>query len=215
MNQTVLLIDDNAALLDNTAEILELANYKVIKASNGKEGMELALKSTPDIILCDILMPELDGYGVLRAIKNQPDIATVPFVFVTAKCETTDFRYGMDLGADDFLVKPYSGDQLLSIIAARIHKAQQVKVIKTNTSATGVANRKCVLPEVLAELLSGKFQVKKLRKKESLFLEGEDSNFLFQVTSGKLKTYKLNEAGKEYITNIYKTGDFFGFHALI
>lgn len=211
MNETVLLIDDNEELLENTAEILELANYKVIKAFNGKTGMELALKTKPDIILCDVMMPMLDGYGVLRALRNQPKFSLTPFIFVTAKSENDNFRHGMDLGADDYLVKPFTGEQLLSIVSARINRAERLKIAVNKTNMTMGLDSNISLPELLKEFLDGKIKVKKIKKREHLYLEGEDSNYFYQLMSGRIKTFKTNESGKEYITNIYQSGDFFGF----
>src|SRR5690349_18036560 len=99
----ILLIEDNKEMRENTSEILELANYKVVTAPNGKIGVELAGKEIPDIILCDIMMPELDGYGVLYMLSKKPETASIPFIFLTAKTEKTDIRKGMSMGADDYL----------------------------------------------------------------------------------------------------------------
>src|SRR5678816_3414958 len=96
----ILLIEDNDDIRNNTAEILELSNYKVIVAENGKIGVEKALEHLPDLIICDIMMPVLDGYGVLHAINRNPELESVPFIFLTAKSERSDFRKGMEMGAD-------------------------------------------------------------------------------------------------------------------
>ena len=106
MNKTILLIEDNAAMRDNIQEILELSDYKVFTAVNGKLGVELAKREKPDLIICDITMPELDGYGVLHILGKSDETAGIPFVFLTAKAEKSDFRKGMTLGADDYLTKP-------------------------------------------------------------------------------------------------------------
>src|SRR4051812_20977154 len=102
----ILLIEDNAGIRENTSEILSLANYSVITAENGKVGVELAQRERPDLIICDIMMPELDGYGVLHILGKKDDTASIPFIFLTAKTEKTDIRKGMNLGADDYLTKP-------------------------------------------------------------------------------------------------------------
>jgi DNA-binding response OmpR family regulator len=127
MNATVLIIDDNKEIRENVTELLELSNYKVYGAPDGKTGLEMALKINPDIILCDIMMPQLDGYGVLRGLSNNPKTTHVPFIYITAKTEKPDLRKGMDLGADDYLIKPFSGDDLLSMISARLKKSQVIK----------------------------------------------------------------------------------------
>ena len=105
---TILLIEDNHEIRENTAEILELANYNVITAENGKDGVEKAIASKPDVIICDIMMPVLDGYGVLHMLNKNEDLKDVPFIFLTAKAERSDFRKGMEMGADDYVTKPFT-----------------------------------------------------------------------------------------------------------
>ena len=97
----ILLIEDNVDVRENTAEILTLANYHVSTAQNGKEGVELAQQQNPDLIICDIMMPVLDGYGVLHMLSKNPETATIPFIFLTAKAERSELRKGMEMGADD------------------------------------------------------------------------------------------------------------------
>ncbi|HEX3079470.1 MAG TPA: response regulator, partial [Puia sp.] len=107
MSSSVLVIDDNKDIRENTAEILDLAGYKTFTAENGKKGVEIALREKPSLIVCDIMMPELDGYGVLHLIRKNPETEHLPFIFLTAKSERTDFRKGMDMGADDYITKPF------------------------------------------------------------------------------------------------------------
>lgn len=118
----ILLIEDNDDIRNNTAEILELSNYKVIVAENGKTGVEKAIAHMPDLIICDIMMPELDGYGVLHACHKNDSIKNTPFIFLTAKTERSDFRKGMELGADDYITKPFDGTELLNAIDSRLKK---------------------------------------------------------------------------------------------
>ena len=112
MQTTLLIIEDNEDIRESTAEILELAGYTVLKAENGKKGVELAQAHLPDLILCDIMMPELDGYGVLYLLNKNPETATIPFIFLTAKTERVDMRKGMEMGADDYLTKPFDEIEL-------------------------------------------------------------------------------------------------------
>jgi DNA-binding response OmpR family regulator len=112
----VLLIEDDIVLRENTAELLELSNYIVITAPNGKTGLEMAKKSLPDIVVCDIMMPQLDGYGVLEALAKNKETKHIPFIFLSAKTERTDVRKGMDLGADDYITKPFEEHELISAI---------------------------------------------------------------------------------------------------
>lgn len=215
MSDTVLIIEDSVDIRENTAELLELAGYNVFTANNGKDGLDRAKKDKPDLILCDIMMPELDGYGVLQAIENLPDMVGTPFVFLTAKADKGDFRKAMDLGADDYLTKPFGGEDLLKIVSARLKKNQVLKAKYKNNleglnsfidSAKTIQN---------INILSENRTIKKIRKKDFVFMEGDLTKFLYFIVSGKVKTYKTNEWGKEYITEIHGEGDFFGHQALL
>ena len=117
--QKILVIEDNLDVRENIVEILELSNYEVSEAPNGKEGVKAAKKEQPDLILCDIMMPEMDGYEVLYMLGKDPGTSTIPFIFLTAKAEKSDFRQGMSLGADDYLTKPFDDMELLKAIEGR------------------------------------------------------------------------------------------------
>ncbi len=109
------------------AEILKMMNYKVFTAENGKIGVETALSEKPDLILCDIMMPVLDGYGVLHMLRKNSSTKNTPFIFLTAKTEREDFRKGMELGADDYITKPFNETELLKAIECRLKKAKSLK----------------------------------------------------------------------------------------
>src|SRR6187200_2411089 len=130
----ILLIEDNLEVRENTEEILSLANYEVLTAPNGKVGVELAQKENPDLIICDIMMPELDGYGVLHILNKKAETAGIPFIFLTAKTEKTDIRKGMNLGADDYLTKPFDDTDLLNAIEARLHKSSMQHKLYDSTA---------------------------------------------------------------------------------
>ncbi len=215
INNTVLIIEDNKDVRENTSEILKLANYNVLTANDGMEGLEIARNNKLDLILCDIMMPELDGYGVLRAIENNPDMTGVPFVFITAKAEAKDFRVGMDLGADDYLTKPFTGTDLLRVVSSRIKKNQSLmdKFNRNFEDLDSLIN--VVKADKEMNAFSEHRTIKKVQRKEHVYLEIDTPNFLYYVVKGKIKTFKTNELGKEFITEIYKEGDFFGYHALL
>lgn len=122
----ILLIEDEPVLRANLAKILQLENFVPLTAGNGRAGVDLARRELPDLILCDILMPETDGWGVLEEIRADPETARIPFIFLTAKGDLPDLRAGMNLGADDYLIKPVHADDLLAAIGARLERAQQV-----------------------------------------------------------------------------------------
>src|SRR5438270_2415606 len=123
----ILVIDDNTDIRENTAEILDLAGYKTFTAENGKKGVEVAIKEKPSLIVCDIMMPELDGYGVLHLLKKNPETEHIPFIFLTAKTERSDFRKGMEMGADDYVTKPFDDIELLNAIEIRFKKMEIIK----------------------------------------------------------------------------------------
>ncbi len=129
--KSILVIDDASFILESTRTLLNFEGYDVITARDGIEGLELAEEKKPDLILCDISMPRLDGYGVLKAIRENPNTARIPFIFLTAFTERQNIRVGMQLGADDFLVKPYSRDELITSITAQLQKSSlQEKVLE-------------------------------------------------------------------------------------
>jgi CheY-like chemotaxis protein len=216
MAQNVLIIEDSKDVLENMKEILELSNYKVHIARNGKEGLEAAQQNTPDIILCDVMMPELDGFSVLRGLTNNPKTKNIPFVFVTARAEKSDFRIGMDLGADDYLTKPFSGNDLLSMVSSRLKKAEVLSNLLKNDGKNleeFFSNPDFPIENIYS--ISDKIVAKKIRKKEILFSEGDSSKYLYFLVLGKIKTFRVNEQGKEYITQVYKDKEFFGYASLL
>ena len=125
--KTILLIEDNNEVRENTAEILELANYKVLQVENGKIGVEVATTNHIDLIICDIMMPILDGYGVIHLLSKNPKTAAIPFIFLTAKSERGDFRKGMEMGADDYITKPFDDIELLRAVESRLKKSEALK----------------------------------------------------------------------------------------
>jgi len=133
----ILLIEDHAQMRENLVLMLEMEGFTVFWAEDGCRGIELARTHAPDLILCDIMMPGLDGHGVLRALREDPATATIPLIFLTAKGEKTDHRVGMNLGADDYLVKPVAKEEVLAAIAARLQR-QQEQEYRTNTRLSQV-----------------------------------------------------------------------------
>ncbi|HEY9761494.1 MAG TPA: EAL domain-containing protein [Trichocoleus sp.] len=121
---TVLVIEDEPQVQSNICEILELADYQTLSAGDGLSGVRIAQESLPDLIICDVMMPLLNGYEVIAQLRQNPSTANIPFVFLTAKTERDSLRYGMQLGADDYLSKPFSPEELLDAIAIRLSKHQ-------------------------------------------------------------------------------------------
>jgi CheY-like chemotaxis protein/CRP-like cAMP-binding protein len=206
----VLLIEDDVIVRENTAEILQFADYEVITASNGKDGVVKAKKEIPDIIICDIMMPKLDGYGVFQLVSTNERLKDVPFIFLTAKANYADIRKGMNLGADDFITKPFEESELLSAISARLKKVRAYKK-NENTCETGMVlnNTKNVnIHSFVREFCKRKDYL--FKKGENIFCEGNKSNHIFLVKKGIVKTYKTTKEGKELITGIFKENRFLG-----
>ncbi|MTI21769.1 response regulator [Fulvivirga sp. RKSG066] len=211
----VLIIEDNADIRENIAEILTLADYETLTASHGKEGVEVAMNEQPDLIICDIMMPELDGYGVLHILSKKESTASIPFIFLTAKAERADMRKGMILGADDYLTKPFDDTELLDAIEARLKKNDLVK--KEYASSADGLNSFISDAKELHDFLNIDTQKKPryYKKKNDIYRVGEMPLFIYFIVTGKVKTIRINEDGKELITGIYTKGDYFGYESLL
>ena len=120
--RTVLIIEDNLEIRENTAEILELAGFKVAGAINGREGIQMASSMTPDLILCDIMMPEVSGYEVLSELKKNPNTKQIPFIYVTASTEKKEIQRALQMGADGYVSKPFDVNELMTTIDHALKK---------------------------------------------------------------------------------------------
>ncbi len=215
MSKKVLIIEDNDDIRENVIEILELAGYTVASASNGKAGVELAFQDTPDIILCDIMMPELDGYGVLYMLSKRPETIAIPFIFLTAKAEHFDRRKGMEMGADDYLTKPFDDMELLAAIESRLKKkeGQQAFYSRSLDRLNTLVARKdgfAALTKIIEERKTRTF-----KKNQVIYYEGDKGNGLYLLVSGKVKCIKLAEDGRELMTGIYSADDYLGINAML
>ena len=211
----LLVIEDNQDVRENLVEILELSNYDVDSAENGKVGVQKAIAGNPDLILCDVMMPELDGYGVLHILEKNEKTRDIPFIFLTAKAEKSDFRKGMNLGADDYITKPFDDTELLEAIERRLKKRERMIQIFDGTPKGLHAFIDEARGQKEMEKLSQERTIKKYRKKDYIFEEGDLPRNLYFINSGKVKLFKINDMGKEYITQILGAGEFLGYNALI
>ncbi|ALW86761.1 transcriptional regulator [Hymenobacter sedentarius] len=213
--KTILLIEDNDFIRENTAELLALAGYTVLTAENGKVGVGKALATKPDLVVCDIMMPVLDGYGVLHIFNQNPQLAGVPFIFLTAKTERSDLRRGMELGADDYLTKPFSEIELLSAISGRLARFATLRP-EYDLQADGLNEFLHDAQQVgNLESLSADRKPHPVPRKQVVYAEGDEATRLYFVQSGRVKTSKNTAAGKELITGLYQAGEFFGYKALL
>lgn len=211
----VLLIEDDTALRENTAELLELSNYEVLTAPNGRIGIELARENHPDVIVCDIMMPEVDGYGVLQELSMSTATSLIPFIFLSAKTEHKEIRKGMDLGADDYLTKPFEEDELISAIESRIAKAVILKSLDTPSPIAPQNEDQLRNLNELKNFFDDEGQDFSFKKGEVIYREKEHSNMIYLISKGVVKTHKMDESGKELITALYRGDDFLGFTSFV
>ncbi|WP_026707151.1 response regulator [Flavobacterium frigidarium] len=211
----VLIIEDHNDIRENVVEILTLSGYTVFQANNGKVGVESAISNMPDIILCDIMMPELDGYGVLYLLNKNPATSTIPFIFITAKSERPDLRKAMEMGADDYLTKPFDDIELLQAIESRLNKKKVEQEFYKDTIGTNVTGSSS--KEGIAELkkIIDTHARRPFKKNQVIHYEGDRAVGIYLVISGKIKTVKMAEDGRELMTGIYQCNDFLGINTIL
>lgn len=207
----ILLIEDDAILRENTAELLEISNFNVLTATDGKQGLKEAKMHNPDIIVCDIMMPELDGYEVLDHLSKNDKTKYIPFIFLSAKTEHSDVRKGMDLGADDYITKPFTEDELISAIKSRLAKASILSELRsTNVNNYSEENEMCSLND-LKNFFDDYGEEFHFTKDQIIYREGHHANYIYLITEGAVKCHKLDIQGKELVTGLYKEDDLFGY----
>lgn len=207
----ILLIEDDTVLRDNTAELLELSGYKVLTAPNGKIGTHLAKEQLPELIVCDIMMPVMDGYAVLDALSKDAHTKYIPFIYLSAKTERQDVRKGMNLGADDYISKPFSEDELISAIESRLAKVSILKdihgkpeVVEKNENGLSTLND-------LKNFFDDHGENIIVNEGQDIYEEGQHSNSIYLIIKGLVKCHKLDEQGKVLTTALHKEDDLFGY----
>ncbi len=213
--KTILVIEDSKIIRENVTEILMLDQYNVLTATNGKEGIETALLHLPDMIICDIMMPGMDGYGVLHVLHKDPKTQSIPFIFLTSKSERRDFRAAMELGADDYITKPFAGNELLSAIESRFRKNDLLK----KNLAPGLQGVNELINSIdgskRLEELTNESNTNSYKKKQAIYKEGNNPYYLYYILEGKVKTYRTHDDGKDLVMDLYNQGDFFGYTTLL
>ncbi|MEG4283476.1 response regulator [Microcoleus sp. A006_D1] len=188
----ILVIEDEESIRENILELLEAENFQGIGATNGKVGIQLAIAQIPDLILCDMMMPEVDGHGVFKALRSEPLTATIPFIFLTAKADKSDIRTGMELGADDYITKPCTPQELLKAIAIRLEKHKTISrqsqktldELRTNISMSLPHELRTPLNAILgfSELIMSEYQV---------FEESDILEMIGQINTSGHRLYRL------------------------
>lgn len=211
----ILLVEDDVSLRENMEELLDLSGFLVYTASNGRKALDLARENLPDLVLCDIMMPEMDGYAVLENLSSQEETCHIPFVFVSAKTEHQDVRKGMDLGADDYLTKPFEEEELLNAIHSRLNKAANLNNAMLNWHASKSKEEEIRTLDQLKNFFDDYGEIYAYKREEGIYNEGDHSNMVYLITKGSVKCYRLDEQGKELITSVYATDEFLGFTSLM
>jgi len=211
----ILLIEDNTAIRENIEELLQLNEYSVLTAANGKAGVEIAITEIPDLVICDILMPVLDGYGVLYLLSKNNTTSSIPFVFLTAKTENADFQKAIGMGADDYIAKPFDDGDLLHVIAKRLQRSELVRTSFSQDdtgirafirSASEYINMNIGLEGVVT---------KHFPKEQLLFSESDQPLYTYFLIKGSAQSYLFNEDNNKFITNTHRAGTFIGYMAIL
>lgn len=205
---TLLIIEDHDDIRESTAEILELAGYRVLTAPEGKTGVELAMQHLPQLIICDIMMPVLDGYGVLYLLSKNVDTAGIPIIFITAKAERSDLRKAMEMGADDYITKPFDDIELLTAIESRLKKHAKGQPAAPAPSSTEEQ-------EALFNRLIESGRERSYKRKQLIYQEGDTPVYLYQVVKGNVRNFLFHQDGRELTTVVLKEGDFFGYESIL
>ncbi|MFZ4263801.1 response regulator [Sphingobacterium sp. HJSM2_6] len=208
--RNILIIESDETLLNKYSDILKLSGYNVISTHNSQKGIELAMNILPSLILCNISIPDLHGFEVLSILLNNPLTSSIPFVFLNSTSSNEVVKKGLELGADDFITKPFQSNQLIRSVEARINKAknQKWKSLPINESYNITSNFDKGFEE-LFELIS-KSKIRHLKKKQTLFYESDYSQWIYLLVEGSIKTYKLTNDGRQLITGLYTSKSFIG-----
>lgn len=209
MTGAILLIEDQQSVRENIAELLELAGHRVLQAENGIEGIRIAKAHLPDLVLCDIMMPELDGYGVAEVLGRQPETSGIPLIFLTAKADAADFRRGLAKGAVDYISKPFQSHELLETIEMRLKREHPPRRVEAGRAAwdNWVLGLKSDHP---ATLQGTPLQVTKMEKGSHLYAEGDSSRFVWFIKSGSIKQERMDSKGKKLCMRTLGPGNFLG-----
>ena len=203
----ILLLEGDTILSKDMSNILRLANYEVEVANNGKFGLETAYQNIPDLIICNLNLPDLDGIGLLRILSRHVDFNLVPFIFISKDKSLESIRRMMDMGADDFIITPVDHTELLRTVDIHIMKMEKIKA--------SFHKKRTQNETSLDSFLKTPHTHKKFKKKQMIFQRGDKPNFLYYIAQGKAKSFLENEEGKEVMVTLYVEGDFIGASALL
>ena len=223
MPPTILVVEDQTDVRENLAETLELAGYGVVEAADGHEGVRAARERAPDLILCDVMMPRLDGYGVLRLLREDEATRAIPLVFLTAKAEREDLRRGMNLGAADYVTKPFFQDELLRVVELRLRRSKVEPEPSSGGDAPGAAAAarpaSGIAPATSAEAalaaLAELGRVRAYRERAPISFADDRPHAVYRVERGRVRLYRDTEFAKAITVADLGPGAWFGFDALV
>ncbi|WP_206531890.1 cyclic nucleotide-binding domain-containing protein [Sphingobacterium sp. DR205] len=197
----ILIIENDLDLLGKYSDVLKKSGYEVTAAFNSEIGINLALSTLPSLILCNTVLSDIDGFGVLSILSKNPSTTKIPFVFLNALSTPDIVKKGIACGADDFVTKPFQGDQLIRSVEGRINK-------NNNHPHNGTGLEK------LFDLIS-QCKIRHIKKKQTLYYESDHSQWLYLLIEGCIKTLKLTDDGRQMITGLFKPNSFIGLDTLL
>lgn len=209
----ILLIGNDELLMENTSTLLRSAGYVISEAGDGETGLEKARAEHPDLIISDLTLPKIGGFDILHVLQKDPSFIDVPFIFLTREGSYTDFRRGMNIGADDFFAGPFNGAEILNSVENKLARIDRIKERLSRVSADETIQTYTEGEHTLQTFFTHQV-VNKYKRKQLIFQEGNYPHYLYYVQKGKVKGYKRNDEGKELTVVLYGEGDFIGFTAL-
>jgi CheY-like chemotaxis protein/CRP-like cAMP-binding protein len=213
MKKTILLIENDKALLENTSELLEIEGYNVITATNGKFGTEKAKEIIPDVVLCDLMMPEIDGYDVLEMLSDHHTTNYIPFIFLSARSSIKDVHKRMDFGADDYITKPFTKENLITTIENRLEKSTILSRVFEKENGFDKTDAESEINNLndLKNFFDNKGELASYKGGEAIYSYGDHSNNVYLILKGVVKCFRVDEKGKLFTTALYKPDEFLGF----
>lgn len=202
----ILFIESDKEKLAKISEMLVWANYTVTVAQTGREGIEKAISNTPDLILCSFEITDFDAYCTLKVYSQNPQINSVPFIFLAENISSEEFRNAINAGASDLLIAPFKEAEILSAIDSKLNFVDRIFKLKNTVEIDTYSSSQ----EFIRDFFKENNPIS-IRKGAAIYEEGQQGHFVYYLVKGEVKTFKYNEYGKEFITGINKEGDFFGF----
>jgi CRP-like cAMP-binding protein len=209
----ILLIASDPAIRTMTTDILALAHYEVLLAQDGKNGVELAETEHPDVIITEVAMPGLDGYGVMHLLQSYPWFYNTLFIVLCAACDKGELRRAMSMGADDVIIKPFDGTELLSCIEVRSKKRECLSKANGH-SAPPVSQSTQTEKELMMQLISDR-NIDRYNRRQLIYKRGDRPTKLFYLINGRARSFNTHPDGKDLAIDLFGPGDFLGYSDIL